>query len=318
MDDGGNKMIYLLVSFIFIFIFLLFLGIFVVLFNHEKPIDKLKVYNEEKEKVNISLIKSLSQLIPRKWLKAKSGEKLKQQLIKADIPIDIEELFIIQLLSSFSFGFLGYSLSRNFIICLVIIVLVWNVPKLIIAKKIKDRIRDFEEQINEGIMIISNSLKAGYSFMQAIQVVAQETTGPFAKEFKRLLKEMSLGMSIEDSMNSMLKRMDSQDLKLIVNAILIQKDIGGNLSEILDNISETIRERQKIKNELKTLTAQGKLSGIIVMSMPFFLGIIIYVFNNEYILVLFTTKVGLAMTIGALISQMLGLFIIRKIINIDM
>ena len=112
--------------------------------------------------------------------------------------------------------------------------------------------------------------------------------------------------------------MESEDLRLVVNAILIQKDIGGNLSEILDNISETIRERQKIKNELKTLTAQGKLSGIIVFLIPIFLGLIIYVLNREYILILFTNAVGIVMVVISVINQILGFFMIRKIINIDL
>ena len=102
-----------------------------------------------------------------------------------------------------------------------------------------------------------------------------------------------------------------------MNAILIQKDIGGNLSEILDNISETIRERQKIKNELKTLTAQGKLSGLILMLIPVFLGMTIYLFNREYMLLLFTTSIGLSMVGGAVVSEFFGLLMIRKIVNID-
>ena len=112
--------------------------------------------------------------------------------------------------------------------------------------------------------------------------------------------------------------MESKDLLLIVNAILIQKDIGGNLSEILDNIAETIRERQKIQNELKTLTAQGKLSGFIVMLLPFFIGITIYLLNRDYMILLFTTPLGIGMIIVALVNQILGLIMIKKIINIDM
>ena len=129
---------------------------------------------------------------------------------------------------------------------------------------------------------------------------------------------MSLGISEEIALKNLLNKMESEDLRLIVNAILIQKDIGGNLSEILDNISDTIRERQKIQNELKTLTAQGRLSGIIVMLIPFFLGITIYLFNKEYIMLLFTTPIGLGMIIAAFINQIIGLIMIRKIIKIDM
>jgi tight adherence protein B len=122
----------------------------------------------------------------------------------------------------------------------------------------------------------------------------------------------------EVALKNLADRMESDDLKLVINAILIQKDIGGNLSEILDNISETIRERQKIKNELRTLTAQGKLSGIIITLLPIFLGIVIYLFNKEYVLLLFTTAIGLGMVGAAVISEIFGLILIKKIINIEM
>jgi tight adherence protein B len=112
--------------------------------------------------------------------------------------------------------------------------------------------------------------------------------------------------------------MESEDLRLIMNAILIQKDIGGNLSEILDNIGETIRERQKIQGELKTLTAQGRLSGIIVMLIPLFLGVTIYLFNKEYMMLLFTTPMGIAMISFSGMNQVFGVLMIKKIINIDM
>jgi tight adherence protein B len=107
-------------------------------------------------------------------------------------------------------------------------------------------------------------------------------------------------------------------LNLLINAILIQKDIGGNLAEILDNITETIRERQKIKNELKTLTAQGKLTGAIISLLPLFLGVVIYLFNREYIMLLFTTKIGLGMVIFSFIFELIGIFMIMKIINVEL
>jgi len=225
---------------------------------------------------------------------------------------------VVKILSSSSFAFLAFAVFKDFIIILIVYILIWNVPRFIIAKRKKDRIKLFDSQLNEGITIISNALKAGYSFLQSIAVVSEETCDPFSKEFKKLLKEMSLGISEEDALRNLLNRIESEDLRLMMNVILIQKDIGGNLSEILDNISETIRERQKIRNELKTLTAQGRLSGVILILMPVFLGITIYLFNREYMMLLFTTSIGLAMVSGAVISELFGLLMIKKIINIDM
>lgn len=320
-------MLYAVMILVFISTWALISVIMLSLFYKEKPIDKLKYLDEDyitKEKIEeqnkntVSLLKLLANLVPNKTINEKRSNKLELELMKADILLTVEELLVIKMLSSSVLVFFTYAAVKNIFIAFVTFVLVWNIPKLIIANKKKERIKLFNYQLNEGVMIISNSLKAGYSFLQSIAVVVEETKDPFSKEFKKLLKEMSLGISEEDALRNLMSRMESEDLRLIINAILIQKDIGGNLSEILDNIGETIRERQKIQNELKTLTAQGKLSGIIVMLIPIFLGIIIYTFNNEYIMLLFTNPIGIFMLIAAVFNQFIGFLAIRKITNIDM
>lgn len=319
-------MIYIIVLLIFLFMFTLLTAVLFNIFNKEKPIEKLKYFDEDYEdkekyennkKNKTSILKGLSNLIPSSKNQNRV-KKLEVELMKADIPITVEELLVIKIFSSSAFAFLGYALSRNYIIAVVIFAVIWNIPKLVINSRKKERVKLFDSQLSEGITIISNSLKAGYSFFQAIAVVTEETKDPFSKEFKKMIKEMSLGIPEEDSLRSLMKRMESEDLKLIINAILIQKDVGGNLSEILDNISETIRERQKIKNELKTLTAQGRLSGVIVMLIPVLLGGTIYLFNKEYIMLLFTTTAGIIMITVSVINQLIGFLIIRKIISIEM
>jgi len=320
-------MIYIIMFLIFFLVWSLISAMLLTILYKKKPIDKLKYFEDNyeiKEKIEsvkknkISILKILSNLIPNIKLNEKHDKKLEIELMKGDIPITVSELLVIKILTSSTFAFLAYALSKDFIIVLFIFIIIWNLPKVVISHRKKERVKNFNEQLNEGTMIISNSLKAGHSFLQAIAAVSDETKNPFAKEFKKLLKEMSLGISEDIALNNILNRMESEDLRLIVNAILIQKDIGGNLSEILDNISSTIRERQKIQNELKTLTAQGRLSAIIVMFIPVFIGIFIYITNKEYIMLLFTTPIGIGMIVAAILGQMIGLTIIKKIINIDM
>ncbi|MDS0525883.1 type II secretion system F family protein [Clostridium sp. SHJSY1] len=319
-------MIYATVIFTFLLTWMVSSSLLIFLFSREKAIDKLKYFDDDyaiKEKYkndkrnSTSIIKNLSSLVPKFRLSEKKNKNLEIELIKADLPITVEELLVIKILSSSAFSFLTFAVFKDYLITIFTFILIWNIPKFIINKRKKERVKLFDSQLNEGITIISNSLKAGYSFLQAISVVSEETNDPFSKEFKKLLKEMSLGISEEDSLRNLLSRMESEDLRLIMNAILIQKDIGGNLSEILDNISETIRERQKIKNELKTLIAQGKLSGVILMLIPIFLGMTIYLFNRDYMMLLFTTSTGIAMVGAAIISEMFGFLMIKKIINID-
>lgn len=312
---------------VFLFAWTFFSAILVIIFCKEKPIDKLKYFDEEykmdekaksfkKDKLGIRRL--ISYMIPKACSNSGYMGRIEAELVKADIPITAQELIVIKLLSSFVFLFLCYAAVKNIFILLIVLVAVWNTSTIIIASKKKDRIKKFDSQLNEGIMIVSNSLKAGYSFMQAIAVTTEETGDPFSKEFKKMLKEMSLGIAEEDAIKNLTMRIESEDLKLVANAILIQKDVGGNLSEILDNISETIRERMKIKGELKTLTAQGKLSGIIVIMIPVFMGVGIYIFNRDYIMLLFTSPIGLAMLAASVINQILGVLMIRKIIKIDM
>lgn len=312
---------------IFLFIWVLLIALFLTFGSKAKPIDKLKYFDEDFEmKKNIENnkttkvgpLKLLSSIIPTSKLNKSSSKKLELELIRADMPITVEELLVIKVLSSASLTFLAFALFKSFILLPVVFILVWFSPKIIIGRRKKDRIKAFDSQLNEGIMIISNALKAGYSFLQALAVASEETIDPFSKEFKKMLKEMNFGISEEEALKNLLERMESEDLRLIMNAILIQKDIGGNLSEILDNIGETIRERQKIQGELKTLTAQGKLSGVIVMLIPFFLGIIIYIFNKEYMMLLFTTPMGLGMLCFSVMNQVFGVLMIRKIVNVDM
>lgn len=319
-------MIYVVSGLFFFSILLLFYGTLKAVTGKEQVIDKLASYDEDvlmdrerkfsgaERSGPIQKIAKILERLPSSEKKRKRNQMLFRQ---ADLPITYEEMFVIKIMGATSIGFLTFALSRNIVLILLIVGFIWAMPSIIIKSRIKKRIKAFDDQLNEGLVMISNALKAGYSFLQALAVAADETQDPFSKEFKGLLKELSLGIPIEDGLSNLLDRMPSEDLKLIVNAILIQKDIGGNLSEILENIGETIRERQRIKNEINTLTAQGRLSGIIIMAMPAVLGVMIYLFSPEYIMELFNTLIGRFMLVVAVFSQIMGWLFIRKIVNID-
>lgn len=292
--------------------------------SKEKALDKLAAYDLDFEplKSEQSVKKGPISRIGS-WMskKQKDPVKIKKRSLivkQADVPFTYEEFLIFRALLMVSLTFLAYVLLGD--IFLVVLVLIGSFfgPNIYLNFKKKQNIAKFDAQLSDGVVLISNALKAGYSFMQALAVAAEETQDPFKKTFKVLLKELSLGMPLEDGLSNLMERMPSEDLMLIVNAILIQRDVGGNLSEILENITETIRERQKIKNELKTLTAQGKLSGFIIMAMPVFLGLVFYVLNKEYIMVLFTTTIGRVMLGLVVFNQLIGWLFIRKIIQIEM
>lgn len=284
------------------------------------PMDRLQNYGlaeeEDYEKVTEEgPIKKLSKLMPTY---GNAFSKLRRDLIYADSKYALEEVVTVKLMSSGALGLFVFALSRSFLLALIMLVVVWRAPNIYISGKAKKRMTEFNGQLADGMMVICNALKAGYSFMQAMALVSREMDGPLAKEFGILLKEMSFGITMEESFANITQRVESEDLKLVVNAILIQKDVGGNLAEILDKIIETIRERQRIKMEVKTLTAQGRLSGLIISLLPFAMALFLFFVNREYLMLLFQSNLGLAMVGYGLVSQTIGFFVIRKITDIEL
>lgn len=189
-------------------------------------------------------------------------------------------------------------------------------PVLVINVKAARRIKKFNDQLGDALVLVANSLRTGYSFLQAIEMVSREMPDPVAGEFGRTMKEMSLGVTTEQAMNNLARRVDSDDLDLVITAVLIQRQVGGNLAEVLDNIAGTIRARVKLKGEIRTLTAQGRISGIILALLPLCVGIAVFLLNPGYISLLFTHPVGKALVAASIGSQLVGAVIIRKIVNI--
>ncbi len=165
--------------------------------------------------------------------------------------------------------------------------------------------------------MLSNSLKAGYSFLQAMELVSREIGDPLSCEFEKCLKEMSLGLATEEALEHAALRMGCPDFDLVVTAVLIQRQVGGNLSEILDTIAHTIRERIRIQGEIRTLTAQGKISGMVIGLLPLVLALFVFIINPDYIKPLFVEPLGRAMLGLGVMGQVMAMVIIRKIVNIE-
>ena len=253
--------------------------------------------------------------------KSKLGNKymvnLETQIIQAHIMLKVEEFITIELITAFGFFLLGLIIFSIKLLALPFALVGFFLPTLLVKMKKKGILKKIDQQLPDTIMLLSNSLKAGYSFMQAVEVASRELPQPICLEFKQLLKEVNLGVNAEKALESLTKRVQSEDMKLVIMAVLIQRQIGGNLSEILDNISDTIRSRIKLKGEISVLTAQGKISGFIISMLPVALGFAIFAVNPTYIVVLFTEPIGMAMLGASVIMQLLGIFIIRKIIKIE-
>ena len=193
----------------------------------------------------------------------------------------------------------------------------WLIPGLVLKENINKRLRTINSQLGDTIAILSNAMKAGHSFFQAVDSVTREMKGPVADEFAKVQKEISLGVNTETALENMVSRVGSDDLELMVIAVLIQRQIGGNLSEVLDNISDTIRQRIRTKGEIKTLTAQGRMSGIIIALLPFILAAIVSTISPDQMMTLVTAPLGKVLIAVALLMETVGIIFVRKIINIE-
>lgn len=285
--------------------------------NYAKDIEigdkskKIKTFHTRK------LLNNLGKKLSEFMMFKRYTNKVQKEIIKAGLLLKGEEFLSIQILCFLGLGLINFYTSKSIIVAIILGLMGWILPSLIIRIKKKTRYKAFNEQLGDGIVLISNSLKAGYSFLQAVQSVATEMPDPISYEFKKLLKELRFGYSTEMALENLLLRVESDDLELVVNAVMIQREIGGNLSEILDNISETIRERVKLKGEIRTLTAQGRISGVIVSFLPVVLGLILYLMNPEYMMLLFNHQYGIMMLIVSIINQIIGMIIITRIVNIE-
>jgi tight adherence protein B len=243
---------------------------------------------------------------------------LEQRMLRAGLPLRSGEFVVLCVCSAalmggalllLSGGRLFFGLSGT--------LLGVAFPFILVSLKTSKRMKSFNGQLGDALILIANSLRTGYSFMQASDMVAQEMRPPISSEFARTVKEMNLGITMEDALGNLAKRIDSEDLDLVLTAVIIQRQVGGNLAEVLDNIARTIRERVRIRGEIRTLTAQGRISGIIVSLLPFGLGLVIFAMNPEYIKVLFIHPLGKIMLGIALVGQVVGILVIRRIVDIE-
>ncbi|MEH7094842.1 type II secretion system F family protein [Neobacillus vireti] len=215
------------------------------------------------------------------------------------------------------FGGILYMLSGQLLLLLIGFIVGFLYPKLLLSAKQKKRIRQFNDGLQDMISTIISSMRAGYSFNQALRAVAEESSSPMKEEIELLLKELQYGINMEDALHRLYERVPSKDLDIMIQAVLIQRQVGGNLATVLAMIVDTIRERQKIQAQIKSLTAQGRMSGAVIGALPLVLGVLIYFIQPNYITILFTDKMGILLLSVALGMSLLGFVLIQKLTKIE-
>jgi tight adherence protein B len=235
---------------------------------------------ERKGKSGPSLLtQNLDQAIEERGL----GKNLATELARADLKVTVAEFWALTLISILGVAAIAWLLYGGFVMPLAGAVLGYFLPKFYVKMRQSARLKKFNGQLSDGISLMANGLRSGYSLLQAMDAVGREMPDPMAMEFKRVVREIGLGVDTERAFINLLRRVPSDDLDLMITAINVQHEVGGNLAEILEIIGHTIRERVRIKGEIQVLTAQGQLSGYIISFLPVALALILYMMNQQYI-----------------------------------
>jgi tight adherence protein B len=241
--------------------------------------------------------------------------RVQRDLARADLRLRVAEYYYIRV--GLALGLAAVLLVlRDPISSLTGVLLGYFLPRIWVGRRISSRLNAFNKQLPDTIMLLSNSLRAGSSFLQSIELVSRETPPPMGSEMGRVVREVNLGLSMEEALANMVRRIKSDDLDLMVTAIGVQQQVGGNLAEVLDTIAFTIRERVRIKGEIRTLTAQGRYSGYLVAFLPIAIAVTLNFINPEFMQPLFTQTIGQVLLVVGGVMMAIGFFAIRKITDI--
>ncbi len=248
------------------------------------------------------------------------GGRIAQNLARADLKFKAGEYLVLILLSVLLVGGIAWLIGgRNIISFLIGAVIGYLLPGMYVRQQQVRRLNRFNDQLSDMLNLMVNGLRAGYSTLQAMEAVSKELPAPICDEFRRVVQEMQIGIPMDAALQNLLRRIPSDDLDFVVTAINVQREVGGNLSEILDTISFTIRERVKIKGEVRVITSQVRASGTLLALIPIFLTVVLWFLNPKYLMSFADAGpmcAGIAAgTVVILIG--LGYFIMMRIANIE-
>jgi len=258
--------------------------------------------------------------------KSKGGSNIARDLARADLKLTVAEFIGLKILCALIGAAAGAFVGRTntaaaFAGALVGAIIFSFLPNIYVAVQARRRVVAFNNQLGDTISMMANALRGGYSFLQTLDMVAREAPAPMSGEFRRVVQEVGLGRSTEEALGNLQRRMPSEDLDLLITAVNIQMEVGGNLAQILDTIGHTIRERVRIKGEIQTLTAQGRISAWVITGLPIGLAIFISVVNPDYMSPIFTfgfpPQAWCCLPVASLVMIAVGYFAIMKIIDIE-
>jgi len=276
---------------------------------------------EEEEQEKEKKPSALTQRLEDSLKSRNFAKNWRDQLARADLKLTVSEYLALHVISMFGVAFLAYFiLFPGQIVFMILGAGVGLfIPRIYVSFKQGRRLHNFEQQLPDILGLWVNSLRSGYSVMQALEAISREAPAPSSAEIKRVVTEVQLGIPMEEALANLLRRMPSDDLDLIITAVNIQREVGGNLAEILEVIGHTIRERIKLKGEVRVLTAQGRVTGYLISGLPIVLALFLFMVNREYMGRLFEDRLCGWPMIGIGLGMIgIGTAIIQKIVDIEL
>ena len=278
--------------------------------------DPLKSKNESNA-VQVKAFRKLIRFLGNKLKKVPQAKDFDIKMQQAGLPLFGGE-FLVVLMGAVLFMFvLSLLCMHDVLMALLVSIALAMMILMYISIRISRRRQAFNNQLGDALVMMANSMRSGFSFMQAVDMVANEMTAPISVEFAKLVGEMRLGIPTDEALNNISRRIGSKDFDLVIIAVIIHRQVGGNLAQILESISTTITDRIKMKREISTLTAQGRMSGWIVGLLPVALALALHMINPNYLVPMFTDPLGQMAVGAALVSQGIGALCIKQIVDID-
>jgi tight adherence protein B len=242
-------------------------------------------------------------------------QRVQLMIERADLPLRAGELLALCVGAGFVCGLVSAASASPTLVTLAVMVVAGWVPYAYVSFKAKSRIKKFENQLPDLLITIAASLKAGHSFRQGIQSVVDEGAEPAAKEFRRVLTETQLGKTMDDALADLSLRIGSKNLAFVINAVTIQRQIGGTLAGLFDMVADTVRQRQQFGRKVKGLTAMGRMSAYVLVGLPIFMGVLVTLINGQYMAPLYQSGMGQKLLVSGIVMMIIGSLILKKIVS---
>ncbi len=313
---------------IFIVVVLLIEGTAHFIRNTDRWNPELKRVRKELTSLSSETLENLVDITRKKrplsdipWLNAWLSQvpalhKIDRLLIQADFQHPIGLFLLLSLTSGATSFVAAYVFVRSLPLGLISGLVIGSLPFLYVSLKKKQRMKRFEQQLPEALTLIARALKAGHAFTGGLQMLVQEFDDPISAEFGKVLNEVNFGVGLEEALTNLSERIDCQDLKFFIISLIIQKETGGNLAEILENIAHLIRERFKLHGHVRSLSAEGRLSAIVLMALPCLFALVLTVVNPAFIRIFATDPIGQALVALSAVMMVTGYIIMKRMVNI--